>query len=184
MRYFKMIAAGTLLAGVVAANAQMGATSPEWTISAGGATAAGNMADYHMGYGASAAVAAERQFGDMADTRFGLRGNFLNYNSEADFPGEDNFQQYSIGLEALTGPAGAAFEPKVGGHVGYVRLDGEGLTGNENNLDVGADVMATFKLTPTVDLQALVSPTWLVGDDDTDYITTGSVSVQLSLPGA
>jgi hypothetical protein len=179
-----MIAAGTLLAGFVAANAQMGASSPEWTISAGGATSAGNLADFHMGYGASAAIAAERQYGAMTDTRFGLRGNFLNYNSEADFPGEDNFQQYGIGLEALTGPVGRAFEPKVGGHVGYVRIDGDQLTGNENNLDLGADVMATFNLSPTLDVQALVSPTWLIGDDDTDYITTGSVSVQLSLPGA
>jgi hypothetical protein len=183
MRYFKIIAAGVLLAGFVAANAQMGTTRPEWTISAGGATSAGNMAEYRMGLGASAAIAAERQFGAMTDTRFGLRGNFLNYRAEPDFAGSD-FQQYGIGLEALTGPAGAAFAPKVGGHVGYVRLDGGGLTGNENNLDVGADVMATFKLTPTLDLQALVSPTWLIGEDDTDYITTGSVSIQLSLPGA
>lgn len=179
MRYLKLIAAGVLYAGLSGVGAQ---SLSEWKLGVGAQTSASNRADYHMGYGANAAVAMERQAG-AADSRVGIRGSFLNYNGEDDAAAAADFQEYGIGLEALVGPAGRIFEPKVGGHIGYARQDAPGPDG-DNILDVGGDVLATYKVTPTVDLQALVTPLWLYDTDseDWDYQTRGGISIQLSLP--
>jgi hypothetical protein len=166
-----------MIAGLAISNAQMG----EWKLGVGGATNASNQGQYHMGYGATIAVASERQFG-LVDARTGIRGNFDNFQAEDDFGGPD-FQQYGLGLETMLGPVAGFFQPKVGGHIGYVRLDNE-VPGEDDNLDLGADGMITVEVTPNVDLNALVSPTWLMNPDDIDYQTRGSVSVEIALPGA
>lgn len=177
MRYSSLAAAMVMIAGLAIANAQMG----EWKLGVGGATNAANLGGYHMGYGATVAVASERQFG-LVDSRSGIRGNFSNFQSEDDYDAPD-FQQYGIGLETLVGPVAGFFQPKVGGHVGYVRLDND-VPGEDDNLDLGADGMLTLEITPNLDISALVSPTWLMNADDIDYQTRGSVSVELALPGA
>lgn len=177
MRYRKLLAAGVLFAGLGGANAQFS----EWKLGVGAQTNAANIEDYHMGVGGTGVVAMERQMG-AGDSRLGIRGNFLNYEPQDD---GSNFQEYGAALEALVGPAGTYFEPKVGGHVGYVRQDGvpQG-DGERDMLDVGADVMANVRITPTLDLQALVTPLWLIDEDDTDYQTRGALSLQFSIPGA
>lgn len=177
MRYLKLLAAGVLFAGLGGANAQFS----EWKLGVGAQTSAANLNDYHMGVGGGGAIAMERQMG-AADSRVGIRGNVLNYEPQ---DAGSNFQEYGAALEALFGPVGQFFEPKLGGHIGYVRQDGLGPTDSERDmLDVGADVMATYKITPRVDLQALVTPLWLIEADDTDYQTRGSLNLQFSLPGA
>lgn len=180
MRTRGLFAAGALCAGLACqgAFAQMG----EWKLGAGGATAAANLGQYNMGVGASVSIASERQAGAL-DSRVGIRGHYLNYLNENDDLGRgEDFQQYNIGLETLIGPAMGIFEPKVGGHVGYVRLDNE-LPGQDDNLDLGADVMASFNILPNLEIQALVSPTWLMNEDDMDYQTRGSLGVEFALPG-
>lgn len=168
-----------LVAGVSGAGAQgLG----EMKFGIGAQTSAANKEDYHMGVGADGSIAMERAMG-AADSRFGVRGSYLNYERDNDASlAPDNYQEYSAGVEALVGPTGGFFEPKVGGHVGWVRQN----AGDAENdlLDVGADVMASFGLSPGIGLQAVVTPLWLIDDEDTDYQTRGSVNIQFSLPGA
>jgi hypothetical protein len=165
-----------MIAGLALANAQMS----EWKLGVGGATNAANLGNYHMGHGATISVASERQFG-LVDSRAGIRGNFNNFQAEGGATSPD-FQQYGLGLETLVGPVAGFFQPKVGGHIGYVRLDNE-VPGEDDNLDLGADAMLTLDITPNFDITALVSPTWLMNPDDIDYQTRGAVSVELALPG-
>lgn len=180
MRYLRNLAAGILCTGLAGAGAQ---TASEWKLGVGAQTSAANIDDYHMGVGGSGAIAMERQFGMATDSRVGIRGNWLNFQPEDDVAA-NSFQQYGATLEALVGPANRFFEPKVGGHIGYLRVDADDFR-DSDLLDVGADVMATYKVTPRVDLQALLTPTWLIEDDDTDYQTRGSLNIQISLaPGA
>ena len=172
MRYLKMMALGLLAGGMGAANADV-------KIGVGGLTSATGMESYHMGVGGSAAAAVEKNMG-ATESRLGVRGNYLNFEPQDDATlGAADFQQMGVGLEALIGPAGQFFEPKIGGHVGWSRL--EGGAGDNDLLDVGGDVMATYKITPRVDLQALVTPTWLIDDGEADYETRGSVNVQIGL---
>lgn len=174
MRYLNLIAMGALVIGVAGANAA------DWKLGVGGLTSATGLESYHMGVGGSAAAAVENNMGPT-DSRIGIRGNYLNFEHQDDaIAGTPDYQQMGVGLEALIGPTGRFFEPKIGGHVGWSRLDTD--AGGENDvLDVGGDVMATYKVTPRVDLQALVTPTWLIDDEDTDYETRGSVNVQIAL---
>lgn len=181
MRFMKYVAACAMCAGLGVQTARAALT--EVKISAGPQTVAANMDDYRMGYGGQASVAVERQMGFITDSRVGIRGGFLDYRNERGTARPD-FQEYGIGLEALAGPAGGIFEPKVGGHVGYVRLDGFSDPDREHLLDLGADVMASLQLLPNLDLQALVTPYWLINTTDTDYHTRGALNLQLSLPGA
>lgn len=180
MRYLILIAGAMLCAGAGISQAQ---AFNQWKIGAGGLTSATGMESYHMGVGGSGALSLERAMG-AAESRIGIRGNYLNYEPQDDaLVGSADFQEYGVGLEALFGPVGAFFEPKAGGHVGYQRIDG-GAAENDV-LDVGADVLATFKLTPRVDFQAQVSPVWLIDEGEADYQTRGSVGVQIGLnPGA
>jgi hypothetical protein len=155
----------------------------EWKLGVGAQTSAANLDAYHMGIGAGGAVAYEMSAG-MADSRVGIRGSYLDYEKDqgsALLPSD--FQEYAVGLEALVGPASRRFEPKVGGHIGYVRQAGDGLQENDL-LDVGADVMASLQMTPNLGLQAVVTPLWLIDDEDTDYQTRGAVNLQFTLPGA
>lgn len=181
MRLMKYIAACTLCAGMALQTAR--AMPTEVKISAGPQTVAANMDDYRMGYGGVATIAVERQTGFITDSRVGVRGSFLDYRNQRGTPLPD-FQEYGIGLEALAGPAGGIFEPKVGAHLGYVRLDGFSNPDREHLLDLGADLMASLRILPALDLQALVTPYWLINTTDTDYHTRGALNLQLSLPGA
>jgi hypothetical protein len=108
----------------------------------------------------------------------GLRANFDNYRIEGDEVGKD-IQEGGVALTAMGGPNVAHFQPRVGGHVGYARME-EG-----NYLDLGPDVSASVLVTPTVGLQALVTPTWFINQDKTDYLGTKmGLGVTWSLPGA
>ena len=173
MRYLNWMALGILAGGLAATQADV-------KIGVGGLTSATGMESYHMGVGGSAAAALENNMG-ATDSRLGVRGNYLNFEPQDDaIPGTSNFQQMGVGLEALIGPSGQWFEPKIGGHVGWSRLEADGA-GDNDVLDVGGDVMATYKITPRIDLQALVTPTWLIDDGESDYETRGSVNVQIGL---
>lgn len=179
MRYLGLIAAAVLWAGFSGANAQ---AISQWKLGVGAQTSAANMADYHMGYGGGGAIAVETNVGDMTESRVGLRGNYLNYEPESD-ANRGSFQEFGGALEALVGPTGRTFEPKVGGHVGYQRVDDIGFR-ERDALDVGADFMANIAVSPQVDIQAVVTPLWLIDSDDTDYQTRGSIGVQFGLgPG-
>lgn len=173
MRYLNLMAMGILAGGLAAADADV-------KIGVGGLTSATGSDSYHMGVGGQATAALENEMGPT-ESRLGVRGNYLNFATQDDATiGSADFQQYGLGLEALVGPAGRFFEPKIGGHAGWTRFDSD--NGTENNLfDVGADVMATYKITPRVDLQALVTPTWLIDENEADYETRGAVNVQISL---
>lgn len=181
MRQLGLLATGMLLAGAVAAGAQDMGYGGEWKLGVGGITSASQRDAYHMGYGMDAVAAYERAYG-QTDSRIGVRGSYLNYELDEGALLPDNFQEYSAALEALVGPALGAFEPKIGGHVGYVRQDG---AGDDNDLlDVGGDVMASVEATKGVEFNAVVTPLWLIDDDDTDYQTRGAINVQFAIPGA
>lgn len=173
MRYLNLMVLGLLAGGLGSAGADV-------KLGVGGLTSATGMESYRMGVGGSVAAAVENQMG-ATESRLGIRGNYLNFQTQDDATiGAADFQQFGVGLEALAGPAGRFFEPKIGGHVGWTRLESD--AGSENNLfDVGGDVMATYRITPRVDLQALVSPTWLIDDGEADYETRGALNVQIGL---
>lgn len=166
MQYLGFIAAGVLALGLAAQG-----SAAELKVGAGATTGALDNEDYHLGYGAIGNLAVEQPLGMMTETQLAIRGNYLNYQPEDNTPGEA-LDQAGVNLAALVGPSGMVLEPKVGGHVGYDRFEGD------NFLDLGADVLAAFKITPMVELQATVTPTWLMNQDDTDYLTKVALGVQ------
>lgn len=175
MRYAGLIAAALMGAGLA------GAQVHEWQIGINGVTSASNQADYHMGYGGGGEIGVESRVGDMTETSVGIRGNWLNYEAEADAPRAD-YQEWGTALQAMAGPTSRYFEPKVGGHIGYQRVDA--VFNDRDALDVGFDVVADIALAPRVDLKAAVIPLWLIDEDDTDYQTRGSLGVTFGLgPG-
>lgn len=129
------------------------------------------------GMGINGYIAKERAKGYGAGG-LGLRANFDNYRVDDGVVGED-IQEGGVALTAMGGPNTARIQPRVGGHIGYARMEGG------NYLDFGPDVMANFLLTPNLGVHALVTPTWLMDGDDTDYLGTKmGLGVTWSVPGA
>lgn len=172
MRLLKFMAVGALTLGTGA----YAATGSMKT----GISAQSSLLDddgYRPGMGVNGYVTAERAKGYGAGG-LGLRANFENHMVEEGAVGED-IQEGGVALTALGGPNTKRIQPRIGGHLGYTRMEGG------NYLDFGPDVMANFILTPKLGIHALVTPTWLTNEDATEYLGTKmGVGVTWSVPGA
>jgi hypothetical protein len=132
--------------------------------------------DYKTGVGVNGFVATERAMNYGAGG-LGLRANFDNY--QADNSNANDIQEGGIALTAMGGPNTTHFQPRLGGHVGYARQEGG------NYLDLGPDVMASLLFTPHLGLNALVTPTWFINGDKSDYLGTKmGLGVTWNVPGA
>lgn len=122
-------------------------------------------ADYRPGMGLNGSVASEKPIlGANGVGGLGLRANYEHYRHEGvSGMNEANLNEGGIALTGMVGPNTIAFQPKVGGHVGYARLD------DRNFVEVGPDLAAAYKVSPTVGIQALVTPTWMMNQDNTDF---------------
>ena len=171
MKYWKYIA----LAGALAFGAMKPATSQEvgnWNI--GVAPLASDLANdsYRLGWGVNGLLGYDQTFSDaMGVSTVGIRGNYVNYQIEGDEIGSD-LNEGAVNLEAVMGPNSAYFQPKLGGHAGYARLE------SDDFFDVGVDVMATYKFNPSVGINAQVIPSWYLNQDQSEYLTKMAVGVE------
>lgn len=135
---------------------------------------------YRPGIGVNGSVASEMPFlGAAGAGGLGLRANYEHYRVEGDELTGDDLNEGGVALTGLLGPNLAGFQPRIGGHVGYARLE------DNNFLDLGPDVTADFKFTPQVGIQAMVTPTWFINQDNSDYYGTKlGLGVTWSVPGA
>jgi hypothetical protein len=176
MRYLKFAAMGVLAMSLssFAALGQMRAG-----VGYQGATL--DSPDYRPGIGLNGHVASEAPFlGAAASAGLGLRADYQHYRLEGnDQIDEANLNQGGIHLTGMIGPNALFFQPRVGGHLGYTRLE------DRNFAEFGPDVSASFKFTPQLGIHALVTPTWLANEDDTDFHGTKmGLGVTWSTPGA
>ncbi len=178
MRYLKYAALGVLAAGL-AANASTG------TIRNGVSAQTANMADrsvYRQGVGINGFTSVEKTTpSGIGVGGLGLRADYTHYEIEADEIGK-NLNEGGVAVLGLVGPNTAFFQPRVGGHVGYERLS------KANFMDLGADVIAALKLSPTLGVNAMVTPTWYLKPGDisskSDYLTKVSLGLVWTTPGA
>jgi hypothetical protein len=174
MRTLKLAALGVLALGV--------ASQAAYTNLKTGVSAQASMLDqagYNTGVGVNGFVQSEHAMG-MGAGGLGLRANFDNYMAKGgEVRDNSDIQEGGVALTAMGGPNTARFQPRIGGHVGYAREE------QANFLDVGPDVMASLLFTPHVGLNALVTPTWFINGDRTDYLGTKvGVGVTWNVPGA
>jgi len=178
MRRVKFAALGVLALGMVA-RADLG------TIRAGVAAQGSELSDrsaYRPGVGINGFTSVERTTPNGGGVGgLGLRANYTNYQIEGDEFGKD-LNEGGIALLGLIGPNSTYFQPRVGGHIGYTRLE------SANFMDLGADLMAAYKFTPQFGIQAMVTPTWYLKANDltkqSDYLTKVGLGVVWSTPGA
>jgi hypothetical protein len=146
-----------------------------------GVSAQASMLDqsgYNTGVGVNGFVQSEHAMG-MGAGGLGLRANFDDYQAKGGSYANSDIQEGGVALTAMGGPNTSRFQPRIGGHVGYAREE------QANFLDVGPDVMASLLFTPHVGLNALVTPTWFINGDRTDYLGTKvGVGVTWNVPGA
>jgi hypothetical protein len=146
-----------------------------------GVSAQASMLDqsgYNTGMGVNGFVESERPIG-MGAGGLGLRANFDDYQAKGGAYSNSDIQEGGVAVTAMGGPNTSRFQPRIGGHVGYAREE------QANFLDVGPDVMASLLFTPHVGLNALVTPTWFINGDRTDYLGTKiGVGVTWNVPGA
>ncbi len=172
MRILKLAAVGVLALG---ASAYAGLTTVKTGLSA--QTSLLNDDAYHAGMGVNGFVASERG-SDRGAGGLGLRANFDSYQAQPGFTNKD-IQEGGVAVTAMGGPNSRYIQPRLGGHVGYARQEGN------NYLDVGPDVQAALMMTPRVGLNALVTPTWFINGDKTDYLGTKmGLGVTWAVPGA
>jgi hypothetical protein len=171
MRILKLAALGVLAMGV--------SSQAAYTNLKTGVSAQASMLDnsaYETGMGVNGFIQSEHAMG-MGAGGLGLRANFDNY--KADNTAAEDIQEGGVALTAMGGPNTSRFQPRLGGHIGYAREEGA------NYLDLGPDVMASLLFTPRVGLNALVTPTWFMNGDHTDYLGTKvGVGVTWNVPGA
>jgi len=173
MRYLKIAAVGVLALGM-SSYAALG------TMKAGVAYqgAEPDNGAYRPGMGLNGFVDADRAMGATAGG-LGLRADYEHYRLEGDQATGSDLNEGGVALTGMVGPNLLRFQPKVGGHVGYSRLE------NNNYLDLGPDLSADLKFTPSVGLHALVTPSWFINQDRTDYFGTKlGLGVIWSIPGA
>jgi hypothetical protein len=176
MRYLKFAAMGVLALGL----SSYAATA---TVKAGVAYqgAIPDNSDLRPGIGVNGSLGSElSMMGAAAAAGLGVRANYEHYRMEG-VEGLDkaNLNESGIALTGMLGPNSVYFQPRVGGHVGYARLD------DANFLEYGPDLTAAYKVSPTLGVQALVTPTWLTNEDRTDYHGTKiGLGVTWSPPGA
>jgi hypothetical protein len=178
MRYLKF-AVLSVLAVAMTGNARTA------TMKTGFSAQTANLADrdeFRQGVGFNGFTSVERATpGGGGVGGLGLRADYTHYEIEADEIGK-NLNEGGIALTGLVGPNMAYFQPRVGGHVGYERLS------KSNLLDLGADVQAAYKITPSFGIHAMVTPTWYLKpgsiSDNSDYLTKISLGVIWTTPGA
>lgn len=173
MRILKLAALGVLALGV--------SSHAAYTNLKTGVSAQASMLDqsgYNTGVGVNGFVQSEHAMG-MGAGGLGLRANFDDYQAKGGSYANSDIQEGGVALTAMGGPNTSRFQPRIGGHLGYAREE------QANFLDVGPDVMASLLFTPHVGLNALVTPTWFINGDRTDYLGTKvGVGVTWNVPGA
>jgi hypothetical protein len=177
MNYLKLAVAGLLaIGGSVSVSAATAA------VKAGIAyqSAMLDNPDFRPGMGVNGSIGTERSLmGANGVGGLGLRANYEHYRQEG-FESVDqaNLNEAGVAVTGMLGPNLAKFQPRVGGHVGYARLD------DENFVEMGPDISAAINVTPTIGIQAMVTPTWLANEDDTEFHGTKmGLGVVWSAPG-
>ncbi|MDB5105217.1 MAG: hypothetical protein JWP91_2906 [Fibrobacteres bacterium] len=175
MRYLKYAAMGVLALG-------MSSYAATRTMNAGVAyqSAVLDNGDYRPGMGVNGSLGSEMtMLGAAGSGGLGLRGNYEHYRREGvDGLDQANLNEGGIALTGMVGPNTVFLQPRVGGHVGYTRLE------DNNFLEVGPDVTAAYKFTPTLGIQAMVTPTWLINQDNTNFHGTKmGLGITWSAPG-
>jgi hypothetical protein len=134
---------------------------------------------YRPGVGVNGAVGQESNFAEARGAGgFGVRANYSHYNIEGDEIGSD-LNEGGVALTGLIGPNLRWFQPRLGGHAGYARVE------DNNYFDFGPDITADFKFAPEVGIQAMATPYWFSNQNRTDYEGTKlGLGVVWSLPGA
>jgi hypothetical protein len=172
MRYLKLMALGVLAMGFSARAALKTEVAYQ-----------GSHLDYlsndRYGMGINGGVAAEHpMMGANSVGGLGLRANFDNYRVQGGGVNND-IQEGGVALTGALGPNTLTFQPRIGGHVGYARME------DANFFDLGPDVSAALKVTPRLGIQAMVTPTWFMNQNRTDYQGTKlGLGVVWSTPGA
>ena len=134
-------------------------------------------AGYRPAVGVNGFVGTEHATGYGAGG-MGVRANFDNYRLEGGTSSQD-IQEGGVSLTASGGPSLSRFQPRLGGHVGYARLE------QSNYLDLGPDVTAALMMNKHIGLNALVTPTWFINGDKTDFLGTKmGLGVTWNIPGA
>ncbi|MDB5050859.1 MAG: hypothetical protein JWO30_3930 [Fibrobacteres bacterium] len=174
MRYFKLAIIGALAMG-------MSSFAALGNMKAGVAYQGAEPDNdaYRPGIGVNGFVASELPFAAGAGAGgLGVRADYEHYRIEGDVAGPD-LNEGGLALLGMLGPNGAYFNPRVGGHVGYTRLR------DNNYLNLGPDVTADYKFTPVVGVHALVTPSWYINQDRSNYFGTKlGLGVVVNLPGA
>lgn len=96
-------------------------------------------------------------------------GLHLNYTHFA--PKTDNW----VAADEMGAYVGAYYKPKIdqafwlriGPHIGYSRI------GDYNYVDIGGDVMAVFKTTPTLDMYGAFIPSFVAGENGQLLVRVG-----------
>lgn len=177
MRYLKLAVAGLLAMG-----ASVSVHAQEAAVKAGVAYQGAMLdnPDFRPGIGVNGSIGAERSMMGAAGVGgLGLRANYQHYRQEGfDAIDQANLNEAGVALTGMIGPNMAKFQPRVGGHVGYARLD------DNNYLELGPDLSAAYNVTPNVGIQAMVTPTWLANEDDTEFHGTKmGLGVTFTAPG-
>lgn len=177
MRYLKLAVAGLLAMG-----ATVTLPAAEAAVKAGVAYqgALPDNSDLRPGIGLNGSVGAERSMmGATGVGGLGLRANYQHYRAEGfDVIDQANVNEAGLALTGMIGPNLAKFQPRVGGHVGYARVD------DDNFVEMGPDLSAAYNVTPSLGIQAMVTPTWMANDNDTEFHGTKmALGVIWSAPG-
>lgn len=139
-----------------------------------------NSSNYRPGIGVNGFVGTDGTIlGAGGTAGMGVRANYEHYRVDGDIPSASDQDEGGIALTGMVGPNTSFFQPKLGGHVGYARLE-------ENNyLDLGPDATADLKLTPQLGVHALITPSWFVTESHSNYFGTKlGLGVIWSIPGA
>ncbi|HKP95181.1 MAG TPA: hypothetical protein VJ385_05425 [Fibrobacteria bacterium] len=177
MRYSKLAAMGAMALGL-SSYAVMGMPQIKTGVAYQGSELDNDA--YRPGVGINGFVGSEKPFADAAGAGgFGVRANYSHYNIEGDELIGKDLDEGGIALVGTVGPNVAKFQPRVGGHVGYTRVE------DNNYLDLGPDLTADFKVTPQLGVQALVTPSWFINENRSDYYGTKlGLGVTWNVPGA
>jgi hypothetical protein len=177
MRYLKLAVAGLLAMG-----ASVSVPAATAAVKAGVAYQGAMLdnPDFRPGIGLNGSVGAERSLmGASGVGGLGLRANYEHYRQEGfDAVDQANLNEAGVAVTGMLGPNLARFQPRVGGHLGYARLD------DNNFVEIGPDISAAYNVSPSVGIQAMVTPTWLANEDETEFHGTKvGLGVVWSAPG-
>jgi hypothetical protein len=173
MHIIKLAALGVLAMGI--------STQAAYSVNTGLAAQVSSVdnPDYNTGVGLNGFIQGDRLMGAGIGS-MGLRANFDNFQAKGGTGGND-IQEGGLALTATAGVASPStrFTSGLGGHVGYARREAA------NFLDLGPDLTAAYRVTPRLGLHALVTPSWFINQDKSDYLGTKfGLGVAWKVPGA